>query len=84
MLVSKSLPGSVRGTLDPVKKALPDSKIDKSNVHEILLVSGSTYIPCIVKLVSDFFNGKEPNKRMPIVPQSKLPSFPVTGDTVHL
>ena len=51
-----------RGTLDPVEKVLRDSKIDKSNVHEIVLVGGSTRIPRIVKLVSDFFNGKEPNK----------------------
>ncbi|KAG0695612.1 hypothetical protein DFH29DRAFT_790890, partial [Suillus ampliporus] len=33
-----------------------------ANVHEIVLVGGSTRIPCIVKLMSDFFNGKEPNK----------------------
>jgi L1 cell adhesion molecule like protein len=32
------------------------------NVHKIVLVGGSTRIPRIVKLVSDFFNGKEPNK----------------------
>ena len=51
-----------RGTLDPVEKVLRDSKIDKANVHEIVLVGGSTRIPRIVKLVSDFFNGKEPNK----------------------
>ncbi|KAJ7829536.1 heat shock cognate 70 [Mycena leptocephala] len=51
-----------RGTLEPVEKVLRDSKIDKSNVHEIILVGGSTRIPRIVKLVSDFFNGKEPNK----------------------
>ena len=49
-------------TLDPVEKVLRDSKIDKSNVHEIVLVGGSTCIPRIVKLVSDFFDGKEPNK----------------------
>ncbi|KAJ6520927.1 heat shock protein 70 family [Mycena vulgaris] len=46
-------------TLEPVEKVLRDSKIDKANVHEIVLVGG---IPRIVKLVSDFFNGKEPNK----------------------
>jgi heat shock protein 1/8 len=46
----------------PVKKVLYDSKIDKANVHEIVLVGGSTRIPRIVKLVPDFFNGKEPNK----------------------
>ena len=51
-----------RSTLDPVEKVLRDSKIDKANVHEIVLVGGSTRIPRITKLVSDFFNGKEPNK----------------------
>ncbi|KAL1675707.1 heat shock protein HSS1 [Schizophyllum commune] len=51
-----------RSTLEPVEKVLRDSKIDKSNVHEIVLVGGSTRIPRIMKLVSDFFNGKEPNK----------------------
>jgi len=51
-----------RGTLEPVEKVLRDSKIDKANVSEIVLVGGSTRIPRIVKLVSDFFNGKEPNK----------------------
>ncbi|KAL1746342.1 heat shock protein HSS1 [Schizophyllum fasciatum] len=51
-----------RSTLEPVEKVLRDSKIDKSNVHEIVLVGGSTRIPRVMKLVSDFFNGKEPNK----------------------
>ena len=51
-----------RGSLEPVEKVLCDSKIDKTNVHEIVLVGGSTRIPRIVKLISDFFNGKEPNK----------------------
>jgi L1 cell adhesion molecule like protein len=36
--------------------------MDKSSVDEIVLVGGSTRIPRIQKLVSDFFNGKEPNK----------------------
>ena len=49
-------------TLDPIERVLRDSKIDKSNVHEIVLVGGSTRIPKIIKLVSDFFDGKEPNK----------------------
>ncbi|ABN67791.1 heat shock protein 70, Hsp70 family (SSA2) [Scheffersomyces stipitis CBS 6054] len=51
-----------RSTLDPVEKVLKDSKIDKSSVHEIVLVGGSTRIPKVQKLVSDFFNGKEPNR----------------------
>jgi len=51
-----------RSTMDPVEKVLRDSKIDKANVHEIVLVGGSTRIPRVQKLVSDYFNGKEPNK----------------------
>jgi L1 cell adhesion molecule like protein len=41
---------------------LTDAKIDKSQVHEIVLVGGSTRIPRIQKLISDYFNGKEPNR----------------------
>jgi len=51
-----------RSTMDPVERVLRDAKIDKSSVNEIVLVGGSTRIPKIQKLVSDFFNGKEPNK----------------------
>ncbi|KAJ3194078.1 70-kilodalton heat shock protein [Irineochytrium annulatum] len=51
-----------RSTIDPVEKVLRDSKIDKASVNEIVLVGGSTRIPKVQKLVSDFFNGKEPNK----------------------
>ncbi|OGM41950.1 heat shock protein [Aspergillus bombycis] len=50
-----------RGTMEPVERVLRDAKIDKSSVHEIVLVGGSTRIPKIQRLVSDFFN-KEPNK----------------------
>ncbi|EGO57169.1 heat shock protein 70 [Neurospora tetrasperma FGSC 2508] len=51
-----------RSTLQPVDRVLTDAKIDKSQVHEIVLVGGSTRIPRIQKLISDYFNGKEPNK----------------------
>ena len=51
-----------RSTMEPVERVLRDAKIDKSSVHEIVLVGGSTRIPKIQKLVSDFFNGKEPNR----------------------
>jgi len=51
-----------RGTMEPVEKVLRDSKIDKQSVNEIVLVGGSTRIPRVQKLVSDFFGGKEPNK----------------------
>ncbi len=51
-----------RGTLEPIEKVLRDSKIDKSNVEDVVLVGGSTRIPRIVELVTDFFDGKKPNK----------------------
>ncbi|TDL24715.1 hsp70-like protein, variant 1 [Rickenella mellea] len=49
-------------TLKPVEKVLRDAKMDKSAVHEIVLVGGSTRIPRIAKLVSEFFNGKQPSR----------------------
>jgi len=51
-----------KGTLEPVEKSLRDAKMDKSGIHEIVLVGGSTRIPKIQKLLQDFFNGKELNK----------------------
>jgi len=51
-----------RGTLEPVEKSLRDAKMDKAQVHDIVLVGGSTRIPKIQKLLQDFFNGKELNK----------------------
>ena len=51
-----------RGTLEPVEKALRDAKFDKSQIHEVVLVGGSTRIPRIQKLLQDFFSGKELNK----------------------
>jgi len=50
-----------RSTMEPVERVLRDAKVDKASVHEIVLVGGSTRIPKIQKLVTDFFN-KEPNK----------------------
>jgi L1 cell adhesion molecule like protein len=51
-----------RSTLDPVDKVLKDAKMDKSKVEEIVLVGGSTRIPKIQSLVSDFFGGRQLNK----------------------
>ncbi len=50
------------GTLQPVEQVLKDSTLDKSKVDEIVLVGGSTRIPRIQKLLSDFFNGKKLEK----------------------
>merc|ERR1712172_396831 len=51
-----------KGTLEPVEKSLRDAKMDKSSIDDIVLVGGSTRIPKIQKLLSDFFNGKDLNK----------------------
>ncbi|TPP63032.1 Major heat shock 70 kDa protein Bbb [Fasciola gigantica] len=51
-----------RSTLDPVERSLRDAKMDKNQIHEIVLVGGSTRIPKVQKLLQDFFNGKELNK----------------------
>ncbi|ELR12370.1 heat shock protein ssa1, putative [Acanthamoeba castellanii str. Neff] len=51
-----------RATMDPVEKVLRDAKMDKRAVSEVVLVGGSTRIPKIQQLVTQFFNGKEPCK----------------------
>ena len=51
-----------RATMEPVEKALRDAKLDKSKIHEVVLVGGSTRIPKIQKLLQDLMNGKELNK----------------------
>jgi heat shock protein 1/8 len=48
-----------RSTLAPVEKVLRDSKISKDAIDQIVLVGGSSRIPKIQELLSDFFNGKE-------------------------
>jgi len=48
-----------RKTMDPVEQVLRDSKLSKSEIHEIVLVGGSTRIPKIQQLLSEYFNGKE-------------------------
>ncbi|XP_042507324.1 heat shock 70 kDa protein-like [Macadamia integrifolia] len=48
-----------RKCMEPVEKCLRDSKMDKSQVHEVVLVGGSTRIPKVQQLLQDFFNGKE-------------------------
>merc|ERR1711871_1319965 len=51
-----------KNTLGPVKQVMEDSGLKKSEIHEIVLVGGSTRIPKIQQLIKDFFNGKEPNR----------------------
>lgn len=49
-------------TLGPVRTVLKDGKVEKSDVDEIVLVGGSTRIPKVQELITDYFNGKEPSK----------------------
>nr|XP_029725162.1 heat shock protein 70 B2-like [Aedes albopictus] len=50
-----------RSTLQPVEKALSDAKMDKSSIHDIVLVGGSTRIPKVQNLLQNFFCGKSLN-----------------------
>merc|ERR1711906_32432 len=49
-------------TLGPVGKVMEDADLSKSEIDEIVLVGGSTRIPKVQSLISDFFGGKEPSK----------------------
>lgn len=49
-------------TLGPVSKVLEDADVAKSEVDEIVLVGGSTRIPKVQSLLSEYFGGKEPSK----------------------
>lgn len=48
-------------TIEPVKRALADAKKSASDIHEVVLVGGSTRIPLVQETVKGFF-GKEPHK----------------------
>ncbi|CAD6207386.1 unnamed protein product [Miscanthus lutarioriparius] len=48
-----------RKCMEPVEKCLRDAKMDKSTIHDVVLVGGSTRIPKVQQLLQDFFNGKE-------------------------
>lgn len=51
-----------RKTLKPVENVMKDAGLSKSELHEVVLVGGSTRIPKVQQLVKEYFNGKEPNK----------------------
>jgi len=48
-----------RKCMEAVKKCLRDANMDKSAVHDVVLVGGSTRIPRLQQLLQDLFNGKE-------------------------
>ena len=48
-------------SIAPLEQVLSDAKMAKTDVHEVVMVGGSTRIPKIRELVSSFFNGKKLN-----------------------
>ena len=48
-----------KNCLKPVEKVILDSKMDKSRIDQIVMVGGSTRIPKVQNMISDYFNGKE-------------------------
>ncbi|KAJ9550062.1 hypothetical protein OSB04_022606 [Centaurea solstitialis] len=48
-----------RKCMELVEKCLRDAKMDKSTVHDVVLVGGSTRIPKVRDLLQAFFNGKD-------------------------
>ncbi|MBU6389565.1 molecular chaperone DnaK, partial [Patescibacteria group bacterium] len=51
----------IQRSIEPVKKALKDAKVDAKDINEVILVGGQTRMPKVVETVRSFF-GKEPNR----------------------
>jgi len=51
-------------TLAPVKQVLSDANMDKKLIQQVVLVGGSTRIPKVQELLSEFFDGRELNKEI--------------------
>ena len=51
-------------SMEPISKVLSDAKVSKSDIDEIVLVGGTTRIPKIQELLSNYFNGKSLNKSL--------------------
>ena len=51
-----------KNTIKPVEQVLTDAKVSKNQVHDIVLVGGSSRIPKVQELLSEYFNGRALNK----------------------
>ena len=49
-------------TLEPVRRVMEDAGLSKNDLHDIVLVGGSTRIPKVVELLESYFNGRKANK----------------------
>jgi len=54
--------GYFKECIPPVEKVLKDSGLSKNQINEVVLVGGSTRIPKVIQMITEFFNGKEPNR----------------------
>ncbi len=54
--------GYFKECIPPLEQVLKNANFSKSQINEVVLVGGSTRIPKIVQMITEFFNGKEPNK----------------------
>jgi heat shock 70kDa protein 1/2/6/8 len=72
-------------TMAPVEQVLMDAKMDKSDIHEIVLVGGTTRIPKIQSMLSNFFGGKALNKSVNpdevVAAGAAIQAAVLTGDT---
>jgi molecular chaperone DnaK len=53
--------GLIKRSIEPVKKALKDAKLEPKDIDEVILVGGQTRMPKVVDAVREYF-GKEPNR----------------------
>ncbi|KAG0325746.1 ATPase with role in protein import into the ER [Dissophora globulifera] len=51
-----------KNTIKPVEQVLKDASLEKKDIHDIVLVGGSTRIPKVISLIEDFFGGKKASK----------------------
>jgi len=51
----------VQRTIEPLKRALADAKLQPKDINEVILVGGQTRMPKVLEVVRDYF-GKEPNR----------------------
>ncbi|MBF2080481.1 MAG: molecular chaperone DnaK [Synechococcales cyanobacterium T60_A2020_003] len=52
----------IQGTIEPVTQALKDADLSPDGIDRILLVGGSTRIPAVQQAISEYFNGKPPDR----------------------
>ena len=74
-----------KSTLQPVEKALADAKFSKEDIHDVILVGGSTRIPKVQSLLQNYFYGKQLNHSInpdeAVAYGATVQAMILTGDT---